>query len=190
GMKLPLIKLWLPLVWKEYFIPGRTFVWEAELKWFGFTILRGKDEFVGGKGRMVIGGQVAEGEGFDQADNQRIWHESFWMPAALAEDSRVRWEAVDDTTVKMFIPYKDGEDELRLKFDPQTHLLTDLFSKRYSSDDQEMRPYWETYRDYREFNGVLVPTSLGAAYDEDFYVYLTVDGIVYNVDVSHKLPTP
>ena len=42
----------------------------------------------------------------DSAANQGLWAEMSVYPAAYLTDPRVRWEAVDDLTARLYIPWR------------------------------------------------------------------------------------
>lgn len=45
--------------------------------------------------------------------------EAGWFPSMWLTDSRVRWEAVDENTALLFIPYEDQMETFVVRFDPQ-----------------------------------------------------------------------
>jgi hypothetical protein len=84
--------------------PG--FVWDATVRIAGVPAVRGRDEYLDGRGRMLIkaGGLVpivdAEGPEMDEASLIRYLSEMPWFPTSFLSD-RVAWEAIDDESVRV-----------------------------------------------------------------------------------------
>lgn len=159
---------------------------------FGIPILKANERYVDGHGllELPIFGTVADDPKINSAANLGLWGETMWLPSLFVTDPRVRWEAVDDTTARLFVPYGEGEDQFTVIFDPQTGLIERLETMRWRDvkDTAQLRwtliPYgWTT------INGVKVPLPGGAVWEDQGYPWLVVypEEIVYNVDVSAYL---
>ena len=68
------------------------------------------EHYIDGHGRLELPFGVAENDpSVDSAANQGLWAEMSVYPAGYLTDKRVRWEAVDDTTARLHVPWQDGE---------------------------------------------------------------------------------
>ena len=62
--------------------------------------------YLDGKARMELPVGVIENEPkIDMAANLALWGEAIWLPSILITDPRVRWEAIDDTTARLIVPF-------------------------------------------------------------------------------------
>jgi hypothetical protein len=192
-----LMGLWFPMRFKSYHVAGREFRRDIELTWFGLPIFRGYDSYIGGKGSLEFTGlfgllQVSdEGEKIDQGDNLAMWAEApFTMPSVLAVDPRARWEPIDAHTARLVFPFGDGEDSLRVEFDPKTNLIGSISGMRYRGREETKSPYRGEYGKWEMTNGIRVPHRDAAIWEDQGrpYIVLDIEGTEYNVDVSDEIP--
>jgi hypothetical protein len=189
--------LWFPMRFKSYNIAGREFRREMELTWFGMSIFRGYDAYLNGKGILEFTGLLGllsvsdSGEKADQGDNLAMWAEApFTTPSALVLDPRVRWELIDNTTARLIVPFGEQEDSLRVEFDPETSLITQITGMRYRDQEETKTPYRGEYSEWTTVHGIRVPYRPVATWEDqdEPYVILDIEGVEYNVDVSEKIP--
>jgi hypothetical protein len=167
-----------------------------ELTWFGMPVFRGRDTFVGGRGALRITGPLGlvdlayEGEKFDQGANLAMWGELLaYAPSALLLDPRVRWEPIDANTVRLVLPLGEGEDSLRVEFDPRTGLVTRMSGMRYRGEEDEKTPWRGEASSWRTGRGRAAPHRLTATWEDQGkpYAVLDLEGIAYDADVSGKV---
>lgn len=188
-LKLPDARrgMWFPAQWKGSYAAGRGYRRDMDLTWFGRTVLRAADVFVGGRGKVTAGGRVlGAGPEVDQGANMTMWAEGIWMPSVLLTEPRVRWEKVDDRTARLVFPFGDGEDSVLCHFDPQSGLLAEITGLRYREPGGEHEPWRIEFTEWGEFQGLKMPAGLRVIWEEQGqpWAQFTVEGVEYNVDVS------
>lgn len=182
-------------------LPSRIrFVYEAgqgyrhyiESTFFGFPIMKVNEHYLDGHGRLdlpIIG--VTEGPKTDQGANLGLWAESTFMPAIWITDERVRWEAVDEETAVLIVPFGDEEQQFVVRFDPETGDLTLLEAMRYR-DEAGDKILWlaaavpgETI----EAGGAAFNATGSATWLDQGtpWATFTAEEIVYNVDVQEYI---
>ena len=83
----------------------------AELTLFGIPVMKINERYLDGRARMELPMGVIENEPkVDKAANLGLWGESIWLPSVYLSDPRVRWQAIDDTTARLVVPFEEGED--------------------------------------------------------------------------------
>lgn len=55
----------------------------------------------------------------NQGADLAVWAEAGWFPSIWLTDSRVRWEAVDENTALLFVPFEDQVENFVVRFNPQ-----------------------------------------------------------------------
>ena len=149
------------------------------------------ESYLDGNSRLELPFGVTEGEPkINQAANLGLWAESIWFPAIFITDPRVHWEAVDDKTATLFVPYEGGEETFVVRFDPQTGLVQIFEAMRYKEAGDEAKSLWiNEALDWSEIKGTHIPTQ-GAVtwFDEGSpWAVFTVEEIEFNVDVDEYI---
>ncbi len=135
-------------------------------------------------------GSVEDNSNVNQAANLGLWGEAIWFPAVFITDPRVRWEAVDQQTARLIVPFEDGEDSFTVNFNADTGLIDTMVAMRYKGEESTDKTAWnlETSQ-WSMQHGMMIP-SLGIVQWEDEdqpWAEFTVEDAVYNVDVSDYL---
>ena len=192
-----LMELWFPMRFKSYHVAGCGFRRDMELTWFGVPIFRGYDSYIDGSGHLEFTGlfgilHVAdEGAKINQGDNLAMWAETpFTTPSVLVLDPRVRWEPVDAHAARLVFPFGDGEDSMRVEFDPETGLIRSMSGMRYRGQEESRTPYRGEYGRWETLHGIKTPHHDVAIWEDQGrpYVVLDIEGTEYNVDVSARVP--
>ncbi len=177
--------LWFPMRFKSYNVAGREFRRDMELAWFGAPVFWGYDAYLDGKGTLKITGPFGlikvsgEGEKFDQGDNLAMWAEApFTTPSALVLDPRIRWDPIDASSTRLVVPFKGGEDYLRVAFDLETGLITRVFGMRYRDQEETKTPRHGESSEWRTVHGIKEPHRPAGVWEdwEGPYVILDLEG--------------
>lgn len=190
--KLRINGIWMPVRFKAYYLPGQAFLRYLEVTWFGKTILRVSDSYMNGQGSMKIEGLLnmrETGEKIDQGQNLAMWGEAVFTPSLAITDTRARWEAVDDETVRLVIPYGVQNDSLLYKFDKKTGLISNVSAQRYRGQEDKKTPWLIEFMEWKTFHSVKIPVRFAVIWENDVspWSYWTVEGVEYNVDIADNL---
>ena len=171
-------------------ITGRGYRHYIEACWFGMPLFKVNETYLDGKGYMELPMGVFEGEKINQAANLGLWSENVWMPAVFLTDPRVTWEAVDDVTAILTVPYVDESERFVVRFDPQTGLIAWMESMRYQDEDSVEKVLWmNQVLEWKEVDGYRLP-ALAALIWMDAgkpWAVWEVEAVVYNADVAEYI---
>jgi hypothetical protein len=169
---------------------GRNYRHYIEATIWGIPILKVNECFLDNKGRMELPFGVIENEPkIDSAANLGLWGESMWIPTIFITDPRVRWEAVDDMTARLIVPFGDvgEEDGFTVTFDKASGLMTTMETLRWKDpkDAEEIR--WTlTMTGWETFHGIRIPARGTATWESEGTPWLIaeIEDMTLNVDVS------
>lgn len=163
-----------------------------EATFFGWPLMRVNEHFLEGQGRMELPFGMTEGEPkVDQGGNLALWAESVaWLPSLLLTDSRVRWEAVNDVTALLVVPFGGGEERFVVRFDPDTGLINLLESMRYKGATDSAKTLWLNHLlTWDTINATQVSGEVALTWlDEGTpWARFAAEEVVYNVDVQEYI---
>jgi hypothetical protein len=170
---------------------GQNYRHYIEATLFGFPIMRVNETYLEGKSRQEMPwGTVANAPKANQAANLGMWAELMSVPSVYLMDSRVRWEAVDDTTALLVVPFEDSKETFIVRFNPTTNLVDLMEVMRYkSSNEKAEKILWiaKTLEGKTvTANGITVK-AVGTAMwlnDGKPWAFFTTEEIVFNADVK------
>lgn len=159
-----------------------------EATWFGIPIMKVNEWYLDGNGRLELPIGTVEGPKTNQGANLGLWAESANLPAIWLTDPRVRWEAVDDETAHLYVPFGEEEQQFVVRFDPVNGRLRGMETMRYR-DEASDKILWlaETLpSDTIEAAGAALETVGTATWQDQGkpWATFTTEEIIYNVDVS------
>ena len=188
---LPVLgRVWLPLSWTIYLIPGSSFIILNRITWFTRFFIRGGEEFRGGKGAFIIGKHANEYPYLDETERALAWFYSIWLASgSLANMPDVNIDPGEDGDVKMTVQAASKpEIQFKLDFDPQTGLLRAITGTRKGGRTGSDLFYQATLSQPRSFEGAgTIPSRYTANWDHDINVKLELGGILLNQDVTDPM---
>ncbi|WP_137286390.1 DUF6920 family protein [Halorussus salinisoli] len=164
---------WKPLTATQHFTVGPPgFVWDAEIELLPLVSVRVVDAYAAGEGflraKLLSTVTVAEADPspeMNAGELLRYLAEAVWFPTALLPSAGVEWEAVDDRSARATITDRGTTASLAFHFDDRNRVERVHAERRYRMEDDAFAPWTGYFRDYRERNGILVPTDARVAWD-------------------------
>lgn len=158
---------------------------------FGLPLLKVNERYLDGQAWLKLPVGVVENEpNVDSAANLGLWGESIWFPSIFITDSRVRWQAVDENTALLIVPFETGEDTFTVFFDPETGLITHMEAMRYKGAADTEKTLWELdVLAWDTYHGLLLPSRSSVTWADEGTPWLIIelDEVVYNVDVRDAI---
>ncbi len=167
---------------------GQNYRHYIEATWFGFPIMKVNERYLEGNSRLELPFGVTENEPkINQAANLGLWSETIWFPAYFLTDDRVRWEAVDDLTAFLVVPFENTEERFLVRFDPDTGLIAMFESMRYREASNASKILWlNEVHEWGNVNGYTIPKRAALTWFDQGtpWANFTVEDVVYNADVK------
>ena len=181
--------LWMPSYWALYLVPGKEFVYRLTVTWFGRRMLQGGDELRQGFGRFIMNKDRLENTNINKSEWIMMWlYTIMAAPSAILADPANTWEAIDDQSAKLSVPYKDGTRwEFTLLFDSQTSQLTGVDTLRVTSRDGKEIPYQIRMDDHKKLGPGILPGYMKAAWENEFYIMNNLSGVRYNINIDEVM---
>lgn len=186
--KAGLDEKWTTIKGEQYFTtetPG--YIWKGTT-----PFVTARDLYIADKGRLIVTilslVNVVDGQGkeFDEGEFQRWLAESVWFPTNLLPSERLKWSVIDAQTAKLDFNYNELSVVFLVTFNSLGE-ITQMETSRFM--EKGRREVWiGKMSDYKEMEGILVPTSIEAIWrlekGDHSYAKFIVKKLEY--DVSEK----
>lgn len=162
---------------------GSDFVSDIDLTWYGRTVLRAVDAYVGRRGIAGPTNRPDLGAEIDQGTNMFLWCEAALIPSAFAVGSPVH-AGPDHDAVRLEVPFGSKTDTAWLRFeDGRPRRFSAL---RYKGVGGE-KVWWHVdMYDWWPVDGIWLPRRLVVSWQDEGrpWFRLKVDGFAANVAVD------
>jgi hypothetical protein len=169
-------------------VAGRDYRHYIEITFFGIPLMKVDERYVDGKSLFEAPiGVIDNDPKQNQGANLGMWAETAWFPAVFLTDPRVRWEAIDEQTAVLVVPFEDTEERFVVRFNPATGLITYMESMRYQGPESQEKVLWLNESvSWREVDGRPSPETGAAIWMDQRtpWAFFTLEDIVFNVDVE------
>jgi len=182
---------WMPMIVKQiYTISPPSFIWDARFKFMGLPLLRARDEYRSGRGRMYakLAGIITvfdvKGEKLDQGTMIRYLSEMIWFPIAFLGENII-WQAVDSQSADVHFNDAGKSVSGRLFIDDDGR-PTNFTAMRYREIDGDFSlDAWSTpITGYGMYAGLNLPSKGQAVWHlqsgDLMYADLEVEEIEFN----------
>ncbi len=177
----------LPARFRFTHISGQDYRHYIETTIYGLPFLKVNEHFLNGKARLELPFGISEGPKIDQGANLALWAEVIWMPCVWVNDPRVHWEALDDSSATLVVPFLDSQERFTVTFDAQTGLLKTMQSQRYKAADSTTKTLWiNEVVDWQPIDDQLQPIQSTVTWQDEgtpWAHFITLE-VVYNSDVG------
>ena len=174
-------------------LAGRDYQHTIELTFYGFSVLKVDEYFLNGRSHFEMPFGVSQGPKIDQGANLALWAEAVWMPSVWITDQNAHWEAVDDHTALLQVPFEAQTEQFVVRFDPHTGLLDLMESMRFKGEESDRKTLWLNQVLKWDLTGkkpVPVTTTITWFDEGTPWAVLTTEQVVYNLDVSDLVTAP
>lgn len=165
---------------------------DIQVTWFTLPFMRISERNLQGHTTLDLSiiGYVDDKPLTNRAAVQGYWAEVLaWVPAVVLTDTQVRWEAIDTTTARLYLPGLDDVEALTVQFDAETGLLKTVNTMRYQDESRPER--WRWYNDVLEWgvvNNQRVPVKSQTRWnDSPPWATWEIEQVVLNKDVSARM---
>ncbi len=176
-----------------YFVNPPCFVWIAYMRIFGLPMVRVRDSYMEGRGRMLIKALSlftignSAGEEMDQGAMMRYLNEMMWFPSAFLEKN-ISFEPIDANSARVTLKDMGKSVTATMYFDDEGK-FTNFIAPRYrdiGNNKFELENWSTPIREYGEFEGLKLPLKGSGVWnlkeDDLEYINLTLTDLKYNPD--------
>jgi hypothetical protein len=177
---------WMPIGVRMYHRLGRDYVGLIRVRPAGVTLLSVVDAFVDGAGITKIGPAASTGPEIDQGAFLGMWAAAIAYPSTWQD---VRWEAVDDDTARVVLPFKGDDPVALVRYDAATHMPVHFEAERYRAAGGPKIRWYGDSAGWQSWDGVPAPRRVTAWWSDQPapWFEMTVEKVRANVDVDEAL---
>lgn len=184
--------VWLPARFIFVHNAGKDYRHYFEATFFGLPFLKVNEGYVDGKSFFESPmGTYHDDPNTNQGANLALWAEGGWFPSLWLTDPRARWEAVDDNTALLFVPFEDKTESFVVRFNPQTGLVDTMEAMRFRDPGEgKSKILWITRNEPGHF---IAGTRIGAVGSATWldqgqpWAIFTLEKVTYNMDVHEYI---
>lgn len=184
----------LPARFRFTHATGQNYRHYIETTFFGLPLLKVNEHFLNGSARLELPFGTSEGDQVDQGANLALWAEAIWMSSLWLTDGRVCWEALDENSATLIVPFKNDPsasttevERFTVSFDPDTGLLQSMRSLRYKGADSTSKTLWiNEVMEWQMLGDYTQPVLSAVTWQDEGtpWARFTTLEVVYNTDVS------
>jgi hypothetical protein len=164
---------WIPAKAQQVFtMHPPAFHWVVEMEMNPFMTVLGRDQFLGGKGEMLIQlyglfslADEKENSKIDEGALQRYLAEIVWFPFA-AQAPYIKWEAVSDTIARATLTFEGTSGTGEFTFDSSGRFKRFQAMRYKGGEADAVRIPWTVEAlDHKVMQGIEVPTHCQASWE-------------------------
>lgn len=183
----------VPSRFRFYFDTTRSsYYHDIEMTWYTLSVMHVHERLLDGRTMMDLGpiGYYENIPQNNEAATQGYWAEMMaWMPSVLLTSPDLRWESVDENTVRLYLPNLESpETAFTLRFDPATGLLSELETRRFKGESDETRSRWRNrILEWARIDGWYVPVRSETQWEDSTpWAMWEVDQVAANAEVAPR----
>lgn len=175
--------IWLPARFVMLHKTGRDYRHYFEATFFPSAIPQSQRRIVDGESFFESPiGTYYDDPNINQGANLALWAEGGWFPSIWLTDRRVRWEAVDENTALLLVPFEDEVETFIVRFNPQTGLVDLMEVMRFKKPTDKQKTLWITSSS--KGGSLSYATWLD---DGKPWAEISLEKVVFNVNVSEYI---
>lgn len=168
-------------------IAGQGYRHYIETTFYGMPLMKVNEWYLDGHTRLELPFGVVENDPkVDSAANQGLWGETMFFPAVFLTDPSTHWEAVDETTARLYVPFGTEEQVFTLTFNPGTGMLQRMETLRYRDEKVGMLRWWGEMTQEQDSAGMPLLASFSVTWEDEGTPWLVakIEETIFNSDVS------
>jgi hypothetical protein len=189
GLMKPAMNIPVPARFIFVHVTGKDYRHYFEATLYGIPVLKVNEGYVDGASFFESPmATLYDDENSNQGANLALWAEATWFPSLWITDPRVHWEAIDENSALLFVPYEQSEESFVVRFDPKTGFLDTMEAMRYREAGKDKpKILWIARNEPGQPVDGSNINSTGSVMWLDQgkpWAYFTVEELIYNTDVS------